>query len=282
MALAAGGGWWWTHEGPGSTVVVPDVTGLSRADAEASLTQDGDLGYVESTAFDEQVPKGEVITSNPPTGTELSKGSDVTVVVSKGPERYDVPDLTGETTKAATEALEERNLDLGDTSERWHESVDEGEVISSTPAAGTEVKRDATVDVVVSKGPEPIDVPSVTGDTLAEATSSLEDAGLEASRGDDAYSSSVPKGSVISQSPADGTLARGKSVTLTVSKGPEMVAVPKVEGLSKAAATRRLEAAGFEVSVQTFVGGPLDEVRASRPGGGDTAPKGSTVTILVV
>ena len=104
---------------------------------------------------------------------------------------------------------------------------------------------------------------------------------VEVTRADDAYSTSVPEGSVISQSPSSGTLLPGETVTITVSKGPEMVAVPSVEGLSRSAATTKLEAAGFKVAVQTFLGGPLDEVRASRPSGG-TAPKGSTVTILVV
>lgn len=281
VAVAAGGGWWWTQEGPGSTVVVPDVAGLSRADAEASLTQDADLGYVESAAFDEQVPKGEVITSNPPTGTELSKGSDVTVVVSKGPERYEVPDLTGRTAAQARTTLERRILTVGATTQAWDDDVAKGRIVSTTPAPGTEVKRDAKVALVVSKGPEPVAVPTVTGQGAEAATGAIEEAGLEVTRADDAYSTSVPKGSVISQSPSSGTLLPGETVTITVSKGPEMVAVPSVEGLSRSAATTKLEAAGFKVAVQTFLGGPLDEVRASRPSGG-TAPKGSTVTILVV
>lgn len=280
-ALAVGGGWWWTQEGPGSTVLVPDVTGLSRADAEASVTQDGDLSYVESTAFDEQVPQGEVITSNPPVGTELSKGSDVTVVVSKGRERYEVPDLTGRTADQARASLDSRHLTLGTTSEAYDDEVPAGEIVSTSPAAGTEVTRDAKVSLVISRGPEPVAVPTVTGQGAEAATGAIEDAGLKATRADDAYSTTVPKGSVISQSPSSGTLLPGETVTITVSKGPEMVAVPSVEGLSRSAATSKLQAAGFKVSVQTFLGGPLDEVRASRPSGG-TAPKGSTVTILVV
>ena len=280
-ALAVGGGWWWTQEGPGSTVLVPDVTGLSRADAEASVTQDGDLSYVESTAFDEQVPQGEVITSNPPVGTELSKGSDVTVVVSKGPERYEVPDLTGRTADQARASLDSRHLTLGTTSEAYDDEVPAGEIVSTSPAAGTEVTRDAQVSLVISRGPEPVAVPTVTGQGAEAATGAIEGAGLKATRADDAYSTTVPKGSVISQSPSSGTLLPGETVTITVSKGPEMVAVPSVEGLSRSAATSKLQAAGFKVSVQTFLGGPLDEVRASRPSGG-TAPKGSTVTILVV
>lgn len=281
LLLVGGGGYWYLTAGPGASVVVPDVTGETRDDATATL-EARDLDLSEQEAFDESVPRGEAITSNPPSGSEASKGSDVSVVFSKGPERYDAPDLTGTTTDEATKALTDRHLALGATDKAWHESVDKGRVISSDPEAGTELKRDAKVSVVVSKGPEPIDVPSVTGKSASEATQALEDAGLEATRAEDAYSTTVDKGSVISQSPANGTLTRGESVTLTVSKGPEMVAVPKVEGLTQAAATKKLEAAGFTVKVQTFLGGPLDEVRASRPGGGSEAAKGSTVTILVV
>lgn len=281
LLLLAGGGYWYATAGPGASVTVPDVAGESREDAASTLGA-RDLDLAEQEAFDEEVPAGEAITSNPPSGAEADKGSDVTVVFSKGPERYEVPDLAGTSEAAAKKALEDRNLTPGKASEDWHDSVDKGRVISSSPAAGTEVKRDASVSYVVSKGPEPVDVPTVTGKTADAATSALEDAGLEATRAEDAYSSSVPKGSVISQSPASGTLTPGGTVTLTVSKGPEMVTVPQVEGLSKAAATRKLEAAGFTVSSQNFLGAPLDEVRASRPGGGATAPKGSTVTILVV
>ena len=100
-------------------------------------------------------------------------------------------------------------------------------------------------------------------------------------RAEDVFSSSVPKGSVASQSPADGTLARGQTVTIAVSKGPEMIAVPDVTGMTEAQATKRLEDAGFAVEAQRFLGGTLDEVTATRPRGG-TAPKGSTVTILVI
>lgn len=278
--LAAGGGWWWTQEGPGSKVLVPDVAGQSQQDAEATLAQD-DLSLTEQLAFDEEVPKGQAITSNPPTGTELSKGSEVTIIISKGPERYEVPDLDGKTTAQATSALKAEHLVVGTTTEAYDDEVPKGEVISTTPTTGTELKRDATVSLVISKGPEPITVPSVTGKTADTATSTIEDAGLEVTKAEDAYSSSVPKGSVISQTPPTGTLLPGETVTLTLSKGPEMIAVPDVDGLSRAAATKKLQDAGFKVSVQTFLGGVLDEVRASRPGSG-SAPKGSTVTILVV
>lgn len=281
LLVAVPAGVWYVTAGPGAAVVVPDVAGDSSAEAAATL-EDHDLEVTEREAFDESVPAGDVISATPGSGSETSKGSEVSLVVSRGPERHDVPALAGETTTAAKKALAKHHLDLGDTSQQWHDSLDEGQVISSDPSPGTALKRDTTVDLVVSKGPEPVDVPSVTGRSLATATSSIEGADLEVARADDAYSTSVPKGSVVSQSPASGSLVPGGTVTLTVSRGPEMVAVPDVEGLTRAGATKKLEDAGFTVAVQTFLGGPIDEVRASRPGGGTSAPKGSKVTILVV
>ncbi len=281
MLLLAGGGYWYATYGPGGQVDVPDVSGQTRAEVEATL-EEHHLDLAEERAFDESVPKGQAITSNPPPTTEVRRGSDLTVVFSRGPERYAVPDLRGREAERAEQLLEDRHLSVGETTGAYDESVAKGEVLSSDPKAGTELKRDAQVDLVVSKGPEPIDVPSVTGETLEKATSTLEDAGLEVERAEDAYSSEVPKGSVVRQSPADGTLTRGETVTVTVSKGPEMVTVPKVEGMTRSEATSALEKAGFTVSVQEFLGAPLDEVRAVRPGAGTSAPKGSTVTILVV
>lgn len=278
--VAGGGGWWWTQAGPGSMVAVPDVSGQERAAVESSLTTN-DLVLVAESAFDEQVPTGVAITSNPPAGTEVPKDEGVTVVFSKGPERFGVPDLAGLTTAKATSSLKARHLAVGTTSEAWDEERAKGQVISSSPTAGTELKRDAAVALVISKGPEPIPVPVVTGKDEAAARTAIEDLGLVVAAAEQVHSTSVPKGSVTSQSPSSGTLVRGETVTITLSKGPEMVAVPRVEGLSRAAATKKLQDVGFTVKVQTFLGGILDEVRASRPGSG-TAPKGSTVTILVV
>lgn len=281
LLVGAGAGYWYATAGPGGTVLVPEITGQSK-DAVTSTLSANDLDLTERQAFDEALPRGQAITSKPPAGTELPKGSEVAVVFSKGPERYDVPDLSGMTTSEARDALTQERLVLGTTDQEWHPSVAKGAVISSTPTSGASLKRDATVSISVSKGPEPIDVPTVTDTTADAATTAIEDAGLKVTRAADDFSTSVPKGSVISQSPGSGTLARGEAVSITVSKGPEMVTVPKVEGLKEAAATKQLKAAGFKVSVQTFLGGPLDEVRAARPGGGSKAAKGSTVTILVV
>ena len=282
LLLVLGGGYWWyATAGPGGDVTVPDTAGQTRQEAAQTL-REHDLHLVAKRAYDEDVPKGRVITSSPPPRTEVGRGDELTVIVSRGPERYAVPDLAGKTRQRAETLLERRHLRVDGTTRRYDESVPEGRVIATDPEPGTELKRDSSIDLVLSKGPQPIDVPSVTGETLKEATTTLEEAGFEVDRSADTFSSDVPKGAIAGQSPAGGTLTRGETVTITVSKGPEMVTVPKVEGMSQAEATKALESAGFDVTVQKFLGAPMDEVRASRPGGGERAEKGSTVTILVV
>jgi len=138
------------------------------------------------------------------------------------------------------------------------------------------------VNVVVSKGRQPIDVPSVTGRTEDVATKAITGAHLAVERSD-AFSGTVPAGSVISQNPKTGTLYRNDKVAIVVSKGPEMIVVPRVRGESLGNAQRKLAAAGFKVSVvhSTFYFGSRLVIGES-PGGGNKARRGSTVTLTIV
>jgi serine/threonine-protein kinase len=122
-----------------------------------------------------------------------------------------------------------------------------------------------------------------TGKDAAQARRTLESAGL-AVETDSQYSDDVAKGRVISQSPDHGTLFRGDTVSLVVSKGPELVEVPGgLRGMGVRAATERLEALGFEVrTTQTdhYLG--LGFVWSSDPGSGKRIPRGSTITLSLV
>ena len=98
------------------------------------------------------------------------------------------------------------------------------------------------------------------------------------------FSNDIEKGLVISQAPTDaeGPLHRGDTVTLTVSKGPEMLPVPNVVGLSKDEATKKLESAGFVVQSENLLWGVFNSVYSQNPAGGQLAPRGSTITISMV
>ncbi|KNC20322.1 hypothetical protein AC792_01350, partial [Arthrobacter sp. RIT-PI-e] len=149
------------------------------------------------------------------------------------------------------------------------------------PGAGAERPRGTAVELVVSRGPAPIAVPDVRGSDEADAVAALEDAGLraEVSR-DREYSGTVPAGAVLAQSPADGAVQRGTTVTLTLSQGPRLVRVPNVFSLTEARAVAALEDAGFIVQVDyTFGSAVLGLVAGQSPTG--EQPEGSTIRITV-
>ncbi len=130
-----------------------------------------------------------------------------------------------------------------------------GRVIGSDPKAGTTLKPNTIVDLLVSKGPRPITIRDWTGKEADRAEQSLERKGLEVDSDQQEYSDDVPEGYVISQSPSDGTLFRGETVTLVVSQGPELVEVP--DGLVASGvedARERLTDLGFDVELDRAPG----------------------------
>ncbi|HEY7717270.1 MAG TPA: Stk1 family PASTA domain-containing Ser/Thr kinase [Pedococcus sp.] len=272
---------WWFLAGPGSSTVVPTVVGRTFEQAESQLAA-AHLGVKRVDAFDESVAKGSVISADPGAGAEVARNTTVTVTVSQGPERYAVPNLVGRTTAEAEERLKESRLALGSSSEAFDEKVPAGQIVSTTPKAGTQLKRGAAVNVVVSKGRQPIQVTDFTGQPADQAVAALTDAGLTVDATKQEFSTDVPKGAVISQNPAGGTLFRGDQVVLVVSKGPEMVKVPNVQGKQVPEARKILEDAGFKVKVENFMGGIFGTVRSQSPGADADAPKGSVVTLVVV
>ena len=136
---------------------------------------------------------------------------------------------------------------------------------------------------MVSKGPAPVKVPKLAGQTQAAATAALTKAGLKVTTSQD-YSKSVPSGSVISTSPGPGaSVAKGGTVNLVVSQGPPLVKVPDVYKMSEADAKARLKAAGFKVDVTYPIGiTPFGRVVSQSVDAGKSIPWGSTIEIQVV
>lgn len=282
LVLALGGGTaWWFTGGPGSVTTVPSYAGLTLDEAVTTLAASS-LRTTSTEAFSETVPKGQVISGEPGKGAEVPKQTVVELVVSKGPERYSVPTLTGTKASVAASALARLNLGLGKTTEDWSETVPAGVVLSQAPEPGTSVKRGATVALVVSKGRQPISVPVVTGKDRETAEAAITKAGLKAKRAPEVNSDTVPAGRVVSQSPAKGTLFRGDTVTITVSKGPVMVEVPRVLGDPVKKAEKALRDLGFAVEVRRPLGTFFELVRDQSVAPGQKAPKGSLIILTVV
>lgn len=281
LSASGGGYWWWTQYGPGSYLEMPTTTGRSAAAVESDLKAMG-LASTTTQAFSDEVAPGNVISSEPGGGQPVHKDAEVALTVSKGVDVRQVPDVTGKTLAEATSSLEGVGLAVGTVTEDWSEKVPDGDVVSQGNESGVSLRHGSGVDLVVSKGREPITVPDLSGRTAGEATAAITALGLvpNASK---AYSDTVAEGSVVSQSTGAGTtLHRGDSVSYVVSQGPEMVAVPDVVGKSEKDATQMLTDAGFQVSTERILGGYFQTVRASDPAAGTKARKGSTVTITIV
>jgi eukaryotic-like serine/threonine-protein kinase len=156
-----------------------------------------------------------------------------------------------------------------------------GKVIRQLPSAGAELEPGTTVVIIVARRPNTVDVPRVVGLDVADAFERVQAAGLRA-RSVEVLARQA-KGRVIRQRPPAGAEARrGATVVLSVSKGPQLVAVPAVVGQTEAAATAALRRVGLRVNIARVPSeSPAGTVIAQRPQGGARAPKGSTARLNV-
>jgi serine/threonine-protein kinase len=261
----------------------PAVLNLDQAAATAELEAAGLEVEEGEPAYSENVAPGLVIGTDPGPGDRVLSGGTVALVLSLGPERYDVPALEGSTEDQAQDALAATNLVFGESRGRWSETVPEGQVIRTSPKAGTTLKPGAVVDLVLSRGRKPIEVRDFTGKSFDDAREALEARRLEVSVAGEEFSDTVPEGVVISQDPTGGTLFRGDTVSFVVSQGPELVEVPRVRAMGVEAATSLLEGLGFAVETDEadgYLG--LGFVFSSDPGSGESVPKGSTITLFLI
>ncbi|WP_130873621.1 Stk1 family PASTA domain-containing Ser/Thr kinase [[Pseudopropionibacterium] massiliense] len=270
--------WWWAE---GRFTTTPEVTNIPQEQALQSLRAN-DLEYTTQEAFSEDVAVGSVISTDPAGNARALRGTKVTVVISKGPERYMMPDVVGQELSQARSAIESAHLVVGQVTEDWSESVETGLIISAGESAGNLLPPGSSIDLVVSKGRQPITIKDHRGTDADQASRELKKQGFAVEVSEE-HSDTVPAGQVISQDPADGTGHRGDTVKLVKSLGPEMVTVPDVGHKRTDEAQRDLEAAGFKVEVQnkSFFPAPLGFASGTNPAAGSTAPKGSTVVLYV-
>jgi serine/threonine protein kinase/beta-lactam-binding protein with PASTA domain len=276
--LAAVTGWYLTE---GRFTSAPALTTLTRSDA-AAVADGANLQVDFTDAYSETVPVGEVVSTEPAAGSRVRKGSHIDALLSRGPERFAMPDVVGLTSDAATVALRDGHLKVGKVDTRWSETVAKGVVLSAGQSAGASLKRDTTVALVVSGGPKPITIADWTRKDADKAVAALKKAGLTVTVTAD-HSDEVAAGEVISQDPAKGDLTRGAEVKLVKSQGPVLVTVPNVSAMGIRKAQADMRSAGFQTRTRKaadYIG--LGYVVRSTPGTGKQAPKGSTITLYVV
>ncbi|WP_170856730.1 Stk1 family PASTA domain-containing Ser/Thr kinase [Geodermatophilus africanus] len=274
-AITIGAVGWWL--GSGRWTTVPQLAGKEQAAAIDLLQEAGLTPDCCEEQFSEDVAEGVVISALPD-GGEAIRGSDVRLVVSQGPERFEAsPSLVGRPLDEVRAEL--RNVPVV-TSEvqDYDNDVPVGHVTGFKPEAGTELMRDQELVIYVSRGHEPVAVPAVVGLSPEEATANLTALGFTVER-TEGRSADVDPGEVMAVTPATGQQAAYKStVTLQVSIGLPQVQVPDVVGRSQQEATALLQQAGLQVQVSQFFG---DRVIRQSPAAGQTVDIGTSVTILL-
>lgn len=280
LALVALAGWWWVQAGPGAYRAVPDVAGATEVEALATLTEAGLVPF-STTSHHDTVEEGLVVTTDPAPPGSVRKGGRVEVVVSLGVLMLQVPEVAGLAEADAVTAIEGAGFSIGVVDRPYDQVVPAGVVIATAPGAGEVVPHYQPIDVTISNGREPVTIPSVVGADRATAEQELTANGLVPIVSE-TYDDVVPLGRVVSQAPVAGPALRGDEVSIVVSLGPPLVAVPAVVGKQLAEATSLLEAAGFQVQVERVLGGFFGTVRATSPEAGVMAPRGSIVIVTVV
>lgn len=282
VSVVLGAGAWYLFSG--TYQAVPNVIGQTVDQASVAFTDLG-LTFEPVEEFSEEIPAGQIMRTEPETSARARVGNPVKVFVSKGPERFVIPqEIIGTSTTQAQKIIEELNLIAAGTEEIYSEDVEVGKVASTNPAPGATLKRDTPVIIQVSKGPEPIDMPNLVGAYLTDVAPLLLSLDLTIEVVEQLYDEVAPAGTILSTDPVAGSkVTKGSVIKALVSQGPPLVSVPNVVGKSVAEATRILQDAGFVVTkVNKLPAAPLQIVYSQNPPANSKVAKGSTITIEIV
>jgi serine/threonine-protein kinase len=205
----------YVSSGPG-LAEVPDVSGRTTDDARRALEKRGFKVDIERT-FSETVAKGHVIETRPAARTPVNVGSTVSLVISRGREQVQVPDVVGDQRDDARAELEDADLQV-DIKEQESDK-DPGTVLAQDPAAGTKIAKGDTVTITVAKEPSEVAVPDVRGAALNDALDALTEAGFRPRQKTVPVQSADEDGFVVDQDPAPDTKRpRGSRVTIQVGR----------------------------------------------------------------
>jgi len=261
-----------------SQVEVPEVIGQDVGTATERLENEGFDVDIETRS--NIAARDTVLEQDPPAGEQAEEGSTVILTVSSGPAIIEVPDVAGRSEREAVTILEDAGL-VVDPQFGFSDTVPEGRVIQTEPAAGAQVPTGSSVALIVSRGSNRVTVPDVVGLDAQDALSELSAAELSGNVVQ--RESEAPANEVVGQSPGAGQqVKRGSQVTVFVSTGA--ISVPDVVGQTRQGAVSALKRAGFTVSVSEQ---PVDDpaqvgrVINQFPPGGSSARRGDAVSIVV-
>jgi serine/threonine-protein kinase len=260
---------------------VPDLKGQTLDQAEAVLDREGlKVGDLNST-FHDVAAIGTIVGSDPDPGIAVEDGAEITLLISKGVQLFDVPNVEGKPVDEAKVLMQQAGFSLSVEKEANHDTVPKGAVISHDPDRA-QAKKGTAFTAVVSKGPVLVAVPDVKGKTPGQAKSAFEAAGFAHATRED-FSESVPTGTVIDSEPGAGTMSpKGSTITAVVSKGPRPFPMPDLVGKTRANARVKATNLGLVVRNEYPVPGsgkPKGTVQGQNPPAGSSVRKGTPIDI---
>ncbi len=271
-------------------VKVPNVVGKTEEEAKKELNA-LKLGFrVTARKESDKYEEGTVSEQKTEAGKKVDKNTTILVVVSSGlvGNEIEVPDVKGHNESEAHNMLTQAGFKKISSEFAFSDTVAEGDVIETTPAARAKATEDTQIVMKVSKGAEKKTVPNVIGQADADAQNAILAAGLNVGTVTYDYHDSVPEGQVVSQSIDGGKkVSAGTSVGLVVSQGPkppEKVGVPPVTNTSLDNAKQLLSSAGLRtgnVSYQNHDSIPSGSVISCSPGVGSSVEEGTAVDMVV-
>lgn len=231
-----------------SAISVPGLVGRTQA-AAATLASHVGLSVRVSGHQASPDPAGVVVSQSPNAGA-FTSGRQVHLVLSSGPAPVAVPAIRNQPWVDARKQLDAIGFSYGNPAQVFREDVPAGDVISVQPDVGTRVPPNAALTIVLSKGHAPIQVPDLSGKNFGQAANALRALHLNPRHGLDAFSNTVAAGMVLKTNPAEGQdAAYGSVVKISISRGPIMVTVPDVLGMSFSEASAQLGNAGLPFSI---------------------------------
>ncbi len=271
-------------DGP-QIVTVPDVVGLDQATAEAAITAAGLTVGTPTMHYSGTISTGTVMYQSVSADDQVLIGSLLSLVISKGPKMTTVPDVANLPQAHAEAMIEAADLSVGTITTESSMTIPTGNVISQGIAAGSAAAADTAVDLVVSSGPEMKTVPDLVNMTEASAEATLADADLTTGTKTYENSSTVPAGSVISQSIAAGeSIEIYSAVDLVISEGPVMVKVPNLRNKTQAEAEAVLIDAGLVTGSITYEMSytvEQDNIISQTAAAGESVATGSAIDIVI-
>ncbi|MEE1248171.1 MAG: Stk1 family PASTA domain-containing Ser/Thr kinase [Lachnospiraceae bacterium] len=202
------------------TVTMIDVKGMTYEEAKVALNEIGLGIFKNGTQSSDDYDEGKIVSQDVEKGDKVEKNTTVKVIISSGAGSVPVPDVTGSSSSNATAKLENAGFKVS-TDYKYSDSVAQGNVVETSPAAGTSAKKGETVIIYLSRGAESTPMPNLIGQTEEQAKSTLSQMGCTVNVNTE-YNSTQEAGKVVGQSIDPGNaVTSGTTVTIAISKGQQ-------------------------------------------------------------